>query len=96
MRVRFVVGSNANAAATQRAAAMACRAIRSRKSAMIGRTDDHRFRELLSGARCTPEKGYIADGTQRNECARADLMECGLLLLVERVQQYAHASVLLR
>ena len=51
------------------------------------RTDDHRFRELLSGARCTPEKGYIADCTQRNECARADLMECGLLLLVERVQQ---------
>ena len=39
-------------------------------------TDDHRFRELLSGARCTtPEKGYTADCTQRNECARADLMD---------------------
>ena len=54
---------------------------------MNGRTDDHRFRELLSGARCTPEKGYTADCTKRNECARADLNECGLLLLVERVQQ---------
>ena len=37
---------------------------------MNGRTDDHRFRELLSGALCTPEKGYTADCTQRNECAR--------------------------
>ena len=32
--------------------------------------DDHRFRELLSGARCTPEKGYVADGTQTERLRR--------------------------